>query len=91
MLRLKRDEISGQFKILCKEGLFNSHRSANIVKIMKCRRLQTVDCVLLWGNLIRNLPFGRSRRKSEDSIKMDLTWIPGSELCPVVSFAVSDL
>jgi hypothetical protein len=47
MLRLKRDEISGQFKILCKEGLFNSYRSANIVKIMKCRRLQTVDYVLL--------------------------------------------
>ena len=79
----KRDEIRGEFRKLHNEELCDLYSSPNIVRVIKSRRLKLAGHVARMGDkrdVYRVLvgkpegkrPLGRTRRRWEDNIKMDL-------------------
>jgi len=79
----KRDEVTGEWRKLHNEELNDLYCSPNIVRIIKSRRLRWAWHVarmgegkgvyrVLVGKPEGKRPLGRSRRRWEDNIKMDL-------------------
>jgi len=82
----KREEVSGDWRRLHNEELHDLYASLYIIRVMKSRRMRWVGRAVRMGEM-RNAykilvgksegerPFGRSRRRLEDNIRMDLTGI----------------
>jgi hypothetical protein len=79
----KRDEVTGEWRKLHSGELHNLYSSPDIIRQIKSRRMRWVGHVARIGggkNVYRVLmgkpkgkrPLGRSRRRWEDGIKMDL-------------------
>jgi len=79
----KRDEVTGEWRKLHNEELNNLYSSPNIVRVMKSRRMGWAGHVARMGErkgVYRVLvekpkgrkPLGRSRRRWDDNIRMDL-------------------
>jgi hypothetical protein len=79
----KRDEITGEWRKLHNGELHNLHSSPDISRQIKSRRMRWAGHVarmgegrnvyrILVGKPERRRPFGRSRSRWEDGIKMDL-------------------
>jgi hypothetical protein len=79
----KRDEVAGEWRRLHNEELNDLYSSSNIIRVIKSRIMRWAGHVarmgegraayriLVWIPEGRR-PFGRSRRRWEDNIKMDL-------------------
>jgi len=79
----KRDEVTGEWRKLHNEELNVLYCSPNIVRVIKSRRMRWaghvarmgerrgVYRVLVWKPEVKR-PLGRTRRRWEDNIKMDL-------------------
>ena len=78
----KRDE-NGEWRRLHNEELHSLYHSANIVRVITSRRLKWAGHVvkmeegtsafkIVTGKLTGKRPFGRSKHKLNDSIRMDL-------------------
>jgi hypothetical protein len=82
----KGEEVSGDWRRLHNEELHDLYASLYIIRVMKSRRMRWVGRAVRMGEM-RNAykilvgksegerPFGRSRRRLEDNIRMDLTGI----------------
>jgi hypothetical protein len=72
----KRDEVTGEWKILHNEELHNLYLSHTIVRVIKSRRMRRTGHVARMseerGAPEGKRPLGRPRRKWEDNIKADL-------------------
>jgi hypothetical protein len=79
----KRDEVTGEWRILHKKELYALYSSQNIIRVIKSRRLRWAGHVArmgerrgkyraLVGKSEGRRPLGRPRRRWEDNIKMDL-------------------
>jgi hypothetical protein len=79
----KRGEVIGEWRRLHKEELNGLYSTANIIRVIKSRRLMWLGHVARMGEgrgayriLVERLegkrPIGRPRRRWEDNIKMDL-------------------
>jgi hypothetical protein len=79
----KRDEVIGSWRKLHNEELHNLYGSPSIIRMIKSRRMRWARHVTCTGekrNVYRILvgkpegkrPLGRSRRRWEDNIRMDL-------------------
>jgi hypothetical protein len=79
----RRDEVTGEWRKLHNEELYNLQSSPNITWVNKSRRMRWVGHVARMGDrrgvyraLVegpeRRRPFGRPRRKWENNIKMDI-------------------
>ena len=79
----KRDEVTGEWRKLHSEELNDLYCSLNIFRVIKSKTFRWaghVACMgekrgvyrVLVGKPKRNRPLGRSRRRWEDNIKMDL-------------------
>jgi len=74
----------GGWRRLHNEELYSLHRSSNIVRVIKSRRLRWAEHVARRGGEVRSAfkilrgiprgkkPLGRPRRRWEDNIRMDL-------------------
>jgi hypothetical protein len=80
---LKRDELTEKWRKLHNEELTGLYSSINNVRLIKSRRMKWAEKVVrvgerrgvytvLVGNPEEKSPLGRSRRRWEDNIKMDL-------------------
>jgi hypothetical protein len=80
---LKRDEVTGEWRKLHNEELYDLYYSPSISRIIKARRMKWVGHVarmgekrneyrLLLGNPEGRSPLGRPRRRWLDNIRMDL-------------------
>jgi hypothetical protein len=67
----KRDEVTGGWRKLHNEELHNLYSSPSIIRMIKSRRMKWA-CRILVGKPEGRRPLGRSRRRWEDNIKMDL-------------------
>jgi hypothetical protein len=83
LFRSNSDETTGEWRKLHIEDLNNLYSLPNIVWVVKSRRMRWAGHVarmgeergvhrVLVGRPERNRPFGRPRRRWENSIKMDL-------------------
>ena len=84
----KRDEVRGKWRKLCNEELSDLYSLPNIVQVVNLRRMRWVGHVARMGE-VRGVhrvlvgkpegkrPSGRSRRRWEDNIKMDLEEVGG--------------
>ena len=83
IFRLRRNEVTGDWKKLHNEELNNLYTSPNIVRVVKSRRMRCVGHVarmvegrgvyrILVGNPEGRRSLGRPRRRWEDNIKLDL-------------------
>jgi hypothetical protein len=79
----KRDEVTGGWRKLFNQELRNLHCSPSIIRMIKSRRMRWAGHVarmrekmnayrILVGKPEGNGPLGRSRRRWEDNIKMNL-------------------
>ena len=79
----KRDEVTGECRILHNEELSDLYSLPNIVRVVKSRRMRWAGHVarmgeggevhrVLVGKPEGKRPLGRPRRRWEDNIKMDL-------------------
>ena len=79
----KRDEVTGEWRILHNEELSDLYSLPNIVRVVKSRRMRWAGHVarmgeggevhrVLVGKPEGKRPLGRPRRRWEDNIKMDL-------------------
>ena len=79
----RRDEVTGEWRILHNEELNYVYSSPNIVRVIKSRRMRSAGHVarmgeergayrLLVGKLEGKRPLGRPRRRWVDNIRMDL-------------------
>jgi len=84
----KRDEVAGEWRKLHNEELRDLYSLPNIVRVVKSRRMRWAGNVaymgegrgvqrVLVGKPARKRPLGRSRRRWEDNIKMDLREVGG--------------
>jgi hypothetical protein len=80
---LRRDEVTGELRILHNEGLNDLYCSLNIVLVIKSRRMRWAGHVarlganrgvymVLVGKPEENKPLWRPGRRWKDNIKMDL-------------------
>ena len=88
VFRPKRDEVTGEWRILHNEELSDKYYLPNIVRVVKSRRMRWaghVVCMgegrgvhrILIGKPEGKRPLGRPRRRWEDNIKMDLQEVGG--------------
>jgi hypothetical protein len=79
----KRDRVTGGWRKLHKEELYNLYSSPSIIRIINSRRMRWAGHVarmgekrnvyrLLLGKTEGKRPLGRPRRRRIDNIKMDL-------------------
>jgi hypothetical protein len=79
----KKDEVTGEWKRLHNGELHDLCSSPNIIRMIKSRRMRCAGhvacvgegrgaCRILVGRPEGRRPLGRSRRRWEDNIKMDL-------------------
>jgi hypothetical protein len=79
----KRDEVTGEWRILHNEELNGLYSSPNIVRVIKSRRMRWAGHVarmregrvvyrVLVGKPEGKIPLGRPRLRWEDNIRMDL-------------------
>jgi hypothetical protein len=79
----KRDEVTGECRILHNEELYDLYSSPNIIRVIKSRKIRWTGHVgrmgegrgayrILAGRPDGRRPLGRPRRRWEDNIKMDL-------------------
>jgi hypothetical protein len=79
----KRDEVTGEWRRLHNEELYDLYSSSNIIRVIKARRMRWAGHVarmgegvgayrILVGRPEGRRPFGRPRCRWEDNIKMDL-------------------
>jgi hypothetical protein len=79
----KRDEVAGEWRRLHNEEPNDLYSSPNIIRVIKSRRMRWAGHVarmgegrgeyrILVGRTEGRRPLGRSRRRWEDNIKMDL-------------------
>jgi hypothetical protein len=84
----KRDEVTGEWRKLNNEELNDLYYLPNIVQVVKLRRMRWAGHVarmgeergvhrVLVGKHEGKRPLGRSRRRWEDNIKMDLQEVGG--------------
>jgi len=84
----KSDEVRQEWKTLHNEELSDLYSSPNIVRVVKSRRMRWAGHVarmgegrgvyrVLVGKPAEKRPLGRSRRRWEDNIKMDLQEVGG--------------
>jgi hypothetical protein len=84
----KRDEVTGEWRRLHNEELNDPYSLPNIIRVIKPRRMRWAEHVACLGEergAYRNLvgrpegkrPLGRSRRRWNDNIKMDLQEMDG--------------
>jgi hypothetical protein len=80
---LKRDEVTGEWRRLHNEELYDVYSSPNIIWVIKSRRMWWAGHVarmgeergayrILVGTPEGRRPLGRPRRRCEDNIEMDL-------------------
>ena len=85
----KRDEVTGEWRKLHNEELSDLYSLPNIVRVVKSRRMRWAEHVarmgegsgvhrVLVGKPEGKRPLGRSRRRWEDNIKMDLQEVGGA-------------
>jgi hypothetical protein len=76
-----QDELTGEWRKLCSEELYNLYSPPNIIRHIKSRRMRWAVHVERMGKesvqsfdwkARRKKKLGRSRRRCEDGIKMDL-------------------
>jgi hypothetical protein len=83
IFKLKRDEVTGEWRKRHNEELRDLYSSTSIIRIIKSRRMRWAGHVarmgeksnayrLLVGKLERKRPLGRPRRGWVDNIRMDL-------------------
>jgi hypothetical protein len=86
---VKRDEVTGEWRKLHNEELNDLYSLANIVRVVKSRRMRWAEYVarmgeergvhrVLVGKHEKKRPLGRPRRRREDNIKMDVEEVGGS-------------
>jgi hypothetical protein len=79
----KREEVTGEWRRLHNQEFYEPYSSPNIIRVTKSRRMRCAWQVTILGNrrgALRVLvgksegrrPLGRSRRRWEENIKMDL-------------------
>jgi hypothetical protein len=75
----KRDEVTGKWRKLHNEELWDLYSLPNIVRVVKSRRMRWVGHVArigegrgVHGKPEGKRPLGRPRRRWEDNIKMDI-------------------
>jgi hypothetical protein len=76
----KRNDLTGEWRILRNEELNDLYSSPSIVRVIKSRRMRwagNIACMrgvyrVLVGKTEGKRPLGRPRRRWEDNIKMDL-------------------
>jgi hypothetical protein len=84
-----RDEVTGEWRKLHNEELNNLYSSPNIVRVLKSRKMRWAGHVarmgeesgvyrVLVGKTEGKRSLGRSRRRCEDNIKMNLQEVGGN-------------
>jgi hypothetical protein len=79
----RRDEVTGEWRILHNEELYDLYSSQNVIRMIKSRRMRSMGHVAcmedeesayrdLMGRPERKKPYGRPRLSCDDNIKIVL-------------------